>query len=436
MSPATRGRAFQPASRFGVAAWAVAAAFGTYFCMYAFRKPFTAAAYADVWWGMELKTILVSAQVFGYMLSKFVGIRVVAELPPHRRAVGILVLILIAELALVLFGLVPAPWNAACLFLNGLPLGMVFGIVLGYLEGRRETEALAAGLCASFILAGGVMKSVGTWLLNAGVSEAWMPAAAGGLFLLPLLGFVALLSRVPPPTAADHVARAPRPPLDRAGRRALTARFLTGLTLVVIVFTLVTVLRSIRDDFAPELFRGLGEPASAGAFALADLCVALVVLAVSGCGVLVRDNRTAFLGSLVVCAAGCVLLAAAAVGVRAGWLGAFGFMVTCGMGLYIPYVVVHTTVFERLLATTRAPGNLGFLMYLADAFGYLGYVAVMLGRGWLGEGGDRPLADFFVTICLGGAVVSIVLLGWAGWYFAHKLPRPATTPSQPEPAHA
>ena len=38
---------------------------------------------------------------------------------------------------------------------------MVFGLVLGFLEGRQTTELLAAGLCASFILADGIMKSVG-----------------------------------------------------------------------------------------------------------------------------------------------------------------------------------------------------------------------------------------------------------------------------------
>jgi Family of unknown function (DUF5690) len=36
---------------------------------------------------------------------------------------------------------------------------MVFGLILGFLEGRRHTEALTAGLCASFILADGTSKS-------------------------------------------------------------------------------------------------------------------------------------------------------------------------------------------------------------------------------------------------------------------------------------
>ena len=74
---------------------------------------------------------------------------------------------------------------------------MVFGLVLGFLEGRRNTEALTAGLCASFILADGVTKSVGAWLLNQGVSERWMPGVAGLLFLPPLLVFVWMLTRIP-----------------------------------------------------------------------------------------------------------------------------------------------------------------------------------------------------------------------------------------------
>ncbi|NBP80402.1 hypothetical protein EBU58_06730 [bacterium] len=162
------------------AVWAVTAAFGAYFCMYGFRKPFTAAEYAGGEGGaLAYKTMLVTSQVLGYTISKFIGIRVISEMPARWRAAAGFGLVLIAEVTLVLFAITPWPWNVAFLFLNGLPLGMVFGTVLAPLEGRRLTEALTAGLCASFILAGGVMKSTGAWLLGQGVSEAWMPAAAG-----------------------------------------------------------------------------------------------------------------------------------------------------------------------------------------------------------------------------------------------------------------
>ncbi len=149
--------------------------------MYAFRKPFTAASFSgEPSWGIGEKTLLVTAQVLGYTLAKILGIRVIAETPASRRAAGILVLIGSAELALLLFGVSPRPIRPLWLFLNGLSLGMVFGLVLGFLEGRRLTEALTAGLCASFILADGVTKSVGTWLLDdQGVPERWMPARGG-----------------------------------------------------------------------------------------------------------------------------------------------------------------------------------------------------------------------------------------------------------------
>ena len=71
--------------------YCIVAAFGTYFCMYAFRKPFTAATYEGIeWLGIGYKTILVAAQVFGYTLSKFIGIKVVSEMPARYRAIAIL----------------------------------------------------------------------------------------------------------------------------------------------------------------------------------------------------------------------------------------------------------------------------------------------------------------------------------------------------------
>ena len=76
-------------------------------------------------------------------------------------------------------------------------------------------------------------------------------------------------------------------------------------------------------------------------------------------------------------------------------------MVLTGLGLYLPYVLVHTTLFERLMAVTRDGGNLGFLMYLADSAGYMGYVGLMLAKKFLPVP-DEPLV-FFTLLC-----------GWVG----------------------
>ena len=52
------------------------AAFCLYTCVFAFRKAFTAATFEGiVYWGISYKVWLVTLQVIGYALSKFIGIR-------------------------------------------------------------------------------------------------------------------------------------------------------------------------------------------------------------------------------------------------------------------------------------------------------------------------------------------------------------------------
>ncbi len=98
----------------------------------------------------------------------------------------------------------------------------------------------------------------------------------------------------------------------------------------------------------------------------------------------------------------------ATLGQQSGQISPFAFMVLIGVGLYLPYVAVHTTIFERFIAITRDTGNLVFLMYLADAFGYLGYVGVMLARNLMEPGGD--FMTFFRPLCFFVAIVSLVCM--------------------------
>lgn len=406
-------------------AWAMIAAFGTYFCMYGFRKPFTAAGFADQsLWGIDYKTVLVSAQVLGYTLSKFVGIKVIAEITPNRRAAAIIVLIVFALGALLAFGLTPAPYNAIFLFINGLPLGMVFGMVLGLLEGRVLTELLAAGLCASFIVADGFTKSVGSWLMAAGVSEQWMPFVAGLVFVLPLLVFVGMLCCLPPPDEHDIATRSQRRPMTAADRRAFFRRYALGLSGIIALYLSVTILRSIRADFAREIWSSLGYSDRPGIFVTSETVVGLGVMVLIALGVLIGNSRLAFFVAMGISLAGLLLIPAAILG-RHGGLNGFAFMVLIGLGLYLPYVAVHTTIFERLIAMTRDRANVGFLMYLADSIGYLGYVGVMIGHGTiLSAGGGSSVADNFLqffelacwTISAAGGVC--VLVAWL--YFTRR----------------
>jgi hypothetical protein len=409
--------------------WAIVAAFGTYFCMYGFRKPFTVASYSDtLLWGVSFKAILVSSQVMGYAVSKFIGIKVISEMTPRYRGLSLLLLIVVAEIALVLFAVTPRPWNAIWLFMNGLPLGMVFGLVLGFLEGRRMTEALTAGLCCSFILADGVMKSVGSWLLKQGVVEDWMPCVAGAIFFLPLLCFLGMLVRVPPPSQLDCRERHERTPLDGRTRRELFYRYAGGLTAVVLLYLMITILRSVRSDFQPELWRGLKVSSPPELFTQSEIPVALGVLCINGGFALIHDNRRAFFASLLLCGVG-VLLLAVTLGLQAlGQISPLAFMILLGLGLYVPYVAVHTSVFERFMAATRERGNIGFLMYVADSIGYIGYVGVMLAKNSLRIKGD--FLDYFLQMCWVITGLSFLAVGVAWYYFTMRHPILPNNPSK------
>ena len=415
---------FLQRSRFALSAWAVVAAFGAYFCMYGFRKPFTGGEYLGVVdWGVSFKTVLITAQTVGYALSKFVGIKVISEMPAGRRAVGILVLIGLSHVALLGFGLVSAPYNLIFLFFNGLPLGMVFGLVLGYLEGRGTTEALTAGLCASFIIAGGVTKTVGAKLIDLGVDPMWMPFVAGCIFALPLVGFVWMLSKIPPPSAVDIALRSERTVMSAADRWSFFRRYAPGLTLLIVVYLLVTILRGVRDDFGPEIWRGLGWNGAPSVFTWSEMFVALGVVVASGAAFLIRDNRKAFHFAMGTSMFGLLLAGLAVFGLSRGWLGGMGFMVMVGLGMYLPYVAVHTTLFERLIAMTRDRGNLGYLMYLADSFGYLGFVLVIVVKDYATVGGE--VLPFFTSATWVAAGIAVVALATSWAYFARNRPKPA-----------
>lgn len=361
---------------------ATLAAFGAYSCMYAFRKPLAAATFSGIRvGGLDFKVLVVLSQLVGYTLSKFLGIKVVSEVPAPRRAAVILGLIAIAEAALVLFGAIPAPWNALCLLLNGLPLGMIWGIVFGFLEGRRVSDLMGLGLSISFIVSSGVMKSVGRFTLEHwGVSEFWMPALSGALFL-PLLGICLwVLANIPPPSAEDVAARARREPMNAERRRAFLREFGLGLAPLVLAYVLLSAYRDLRDTFMVEILKDLKALPDSSVFARIELLVGLGVLVLLAFFWNLRDNRRAVVTYQVIIAIGAVAVAVSTWAFQKGWIAPFWWMFWTGLGGYLAYVPYNSVLFERLLAAFRQSGTSAFLITLADAFGYAATATLYLSR--------------------------------------------------------
>jgi hypothetical protein len=399
-------------------------AFGTYFAMYGFRRPFTVASFADA--GpvlVEYKIALVIAQVFGYALSKVAGIKVVSEMPPQRRALAILMLIAVAELCLVLFALIPAPWNIACLFANGLALGMIWGLVFGFLEGRRISEVLGAMLCASFIVSSGAVKSAGAYVMLAGwANEYWMPALTGLLFVPLLLVCVAGLAVMPPPSAEDERLRVARAPMDGAARRAMFMAFAPGLAGLIAVYIGLTALRDFRDNFAVEIWNGLGFRNNAEIFTLSELPVAVIVLVTLALLMFIQDNRRAFLANLVLVAVGLGLAGLSSLAFEAHLIGPVAWMIALGAGLYLGYTPFNALLFDRFIAASGRTGTAGFLIYVADACGYMSSVALLVLYNFFSV--KVSWVGFLVLISYSAALGGLALMAGTGFYFHRRLPRP------------
>lgn len=399
---------------------AAAAAFSTYFCMYAFRKPFSAGTFEGLeMFGLGLKSVLVISQGLGYMVSKFIGIKVISEMKGNYRGRAIVGLIAFAELSLVGFAYAPLQIKPLFLFLNGLPLGMVFGLVLGYLEGRKQTEFLSAVLCASFISSSGVMKSIGRAMIrDYGFSEYNMPMLVGLMFLPLLIFSVWLLQRTPPPAPEDIAVRRERKAMTSAERQGFVTAYMPGLMLLVVIFCLLTVIRTLRDDFGVEIWRDLGVE-QPEVFAQSESMVTLVVIALNGLMIWVHNHLTALRLTFALLGAAFILVTVGVFLQMTGALSPMAFMILCGIGLYIPYAAFHTTIFERLIAASGRPCNLGFLMYIADSIGYLGYMVVLLVREL--KGSITDFLPFFQWSLIITSAVSIVSLILASIYFQRTL---------------
>jgi hypothetical protein len=377
-NPTRKGLA--PATGWRLVLYMSLCAFAVYSCMFGFRKPYTVGSFGGLQYGgVSYKVWLVIAQVLGYMCSKFYGIRFISGLRPQRRPFYILLFIGLAWAALLLFALVPPPYNIVCLFANGFPLGMVFGLVLGFLEGRRTTELMGAVLATSFIFASGLAKTIGKWLqLRWGVSDWWMPFASGALFVLPLLLAVWLLAQSPPPSAADVAQRSVRQPMTDVERKAFLRRFGSSLVAIVAGYIVFTVVRDFCEDFANELWTETGHSRDAGIFARLSTIISVITLGVIGGFFLIKNNYRAFRASHFLMMGGVVLAALATVAFNLQLISAFVWMLLAVTGMYLAYIPFNCIFFERMLATYKIAGNVGFVMYIADAFAYLGTVTVLL----------------------------------------------------------
>ena len=400
--------------------YAAVAAFLTYTMIFGFRKSFTVCTFDGLRFaGLNYKTILVLSQMIGYLLAKFYGIKFISELKRLGRYKIILLLVGIAWLSWLFFAWVPPPYNAVFLFINGFPLGMLWGVVFSYVEGRRSTDFIGAALAVSFIFSSGFVKSVGGWLLlSFHLSEFWVPFVTGLVFALPLLFFIWLIEKIPPPDDADIAARMNRTPMSAGDRKKFVRSFLPGLIACIFMYGFATIFRDIRDNFSADMWKEMGYLNQPAIFSKTETPITFIVLVLIGSMVMIKNSYKAFMVAHLFIAMGFALSGICTFFFVRHQLDPVWWMTLVGLGLYMVYIPFNSVFFERLIAAFRFTGNVGFLIYLADSFGYMGSVSVLLCKeifkvklNWVG---------FFSNSVMLLSVVGIFITAFSAYYFAGR----------------
>lgn len=386
--------------------------------MYAFRKPVAATSYEGIMlWGMGIKTVLIISQTIGYTISKFSGIKVIAEMKGSKRALSILGLIGAAELMLLGFAIAPNSVKPVFIALNGLALGLIWGLVFSFLEGRKNTELLGAGLSVSFVVASGWTKSAGVYFLSIGIPEFWMPFVTGLAFAIPLILAVWMLGHIPAPSVADEEARTKREPMDSKARWQFFKTFSTGIVLLVLVYMMLTAFRDFRDNFMADILSEHMDAISID-FGTIETYVALSLLAFVGSMMLIKNNLTAFIVNHVLIIAGFLMVGVATYLFQKGSIDPNMWMILTGIGGYMGYIPFNCLLFERLIATFKYVSNAGFLIYVADAFGYTAAIGIMLYKDSFAL--DGTWTDFFTNASWIMMIVGTVLTVASLLYFVNK----------------
>lgn len=403
-----------------IALYAALVSFGTYVFVFGFRKSFTVCTFDGMTFGpIAYKTALVISQMLGYLLAKFYGIRFISSMQKVNRYKIIFLLTGIAWAAWLLFAVVPAPYNVVFLFINGFPLGMLWGVVFSYVEGRKSTDFIGAALAVSFIFSAGWVKSVGGWLmLQFHISEFWVPFCTGLVFALPLVICVYGLEKVPPPSPEDELLRAQRIPMTGADRKSLLLQYLPGIIAFVVIYLFATIFRDIRDNFSADMWKEMGYGSKPEVFTQTEIPITIFILILMGAVVVLKNSFKALMVAHVFILFGFIIAGTSTYFFTHQLLAPFWWMLWVGLGLYLVYIPFNSIFFDRLIAAFSMKGNVGFFIYLADSVGYVGSVGVMLFK----EGMKVQLkwTQFFSQSVMILSLVGVFITLYAMYYFFSK----------------
>eukprot|EP01035_Chromulina_nebulosa_P055489 gene55489-76038_t len=178
---------------------------------------------------------------------------------------------------------------------------------------------------------------------------------------------------------------------------------------------MLTAFRDLRDNFAAEIWQALGYGDAASVFTASEGPVAALSLVTMGVLIAVKNNGRALLLMHGVILAGFAILGGSTLAFQHGLLSPIAWMIAGGAGLYLAYTPFNAMLFDRMIACSGTVATAGFLIYVADASGYLGSVILLLVRNFAAV--DLPWLPFFVGAAYATSLAGLVLVTGAAILF-------------------
>lgn len=382
-------------------------AFCIYTCMYAIRKPFTALLYHQELFGYGIKSWMVLSQLLGYTLSKFYGIRILGELKPKNRLKTMIGLLLFALLPLIFVALTPYQFWPIWMFINGFPLGLIWGIVFSYVEGRNMTELIGAMLACTFIFSSGLVKSIAIYFESIQIQAQAIPALIAIIFYIPALIFCFFLNKMPPPSEIEKQNNVNRKPLTQLERKLILNKYAGFLASIIATYVILTLIRDIRDNFGAEILDHL-HIYNAKTIAKTETIITLIMLCCIPFLSTIRKHINAIQSTIFATFLGGTVCISTYILYSMNYINGIHLILFSGCGIYFGYILINISLMDRLIALNGVPANSGFLIYLADSIGYLstfGLSALAL----FSRKGELPWLDWYQKLLLFGGILIVLL---------------------------
>jgi hypothetical protein len=142
-----------------------------------------------------------------------------------------------------------------------------------------------------------------------------------------------------------------------------------------------------------------------------------------GSMVLIKNNKIAFQLTHFFMLLGFIIAGGSAWLFLNGNVAPLVWMICTGLGLYMVYIPFNAVYFERLIAAFGITGNVGFLIYLADTFGYIGSVGVLLAKEVFKV--NVNWVQFFSTSVIVLSIIGVGLTLFTSAYFYKKSKEPS-----------